>query len=176
MNDYSFSLYIFSIVKDDEQFQLIEKIDSEPPLPESDRYFIKISSTKEGSYSGGLESEQPKIFVIKSEDDFSYVGYANESMYSRITKDLADTLSGFYLREGEFETKELGLYVFEFIPFADLSKTETRKYYQAIQSELIFLIKAQTGLWPILQKQVSISNANREEVIVLASEMFEKII
>lgn len=174
MSDFVVSQFIFSLIKVEEQFLLIQEIDSEPILPENDRYFIKILGTDEG-ISSGLESEQPKIFVIKSGVKFSYVGYAYESMYPRLTKGLAASLAKAYMKDGEFETKELDLYVFEFIPFADLSKTETRNYYQAIQSELIFLIKAQTGFWPILQKQISISNVNQEEAKKLASEMFEKI-
>lgn len=173
MSDLWVNHYLFSLVKDDEQFRLMNEIESATNVKEKDQYFIKVTSTKEES--SGLESGQPKIFVIKSENKFTYVGYSSGELYSRITRGLADSLAKTYIKNGDFETKELDLYVFEFAVFADYSKTETRQYYQSIQSELIFLIKYQTGLWPILQKQVNLSNDNQKDTREIAVEMFEKI-
>ncbi|WP_339880605.1 hypothetical protein [uncultured Algoriphagus sp.] len=160
-----------SIVKDEGQYDIIKTLDLEPFLKEEDRYLINISSSKEENHSSGLESGQPKIFVIKSEKEFSYVGYASESMFPRITKGLAASLAKAYMKDRELETKELDLYIFEFMLFADFSKTETRQYYQSIQSELIYLIKAETGTWPILQKQINLWNENQEEAKEIAYEM-----
>lgn len=174
MSDLWVNHYLFSLEKDDGQFCLIKKIEPDTNVKEKDQYFIRVTSTKGGS--SGLESGQPKIFAIKSEDEFTYVGYASGELYSRITRGLADSLAKTYIKNGDFESKELDLYVFEFALFADYSKTETRQYYQSIQSELIFLIKAQTGLWPTLQKQVNLSNDNQNETKEVALEMLEKMI
>lgn len=171
MNNFVDSHYLFFNVKVENRFSFIEETEPDLIVKEADQYFIRISSSKEENHGSGLESGQLKIFVIRSENEIPYVGYASETMYPCITKGLAASMAKEYMKDGEFETKELDLYIFEFLLFADFSKTETRQYYQSIQSELIYLIKAETGTWPILQKQINLWNENQEEAREIAYEM-----
>jgi hypothetical protein len=67
------------------------------------------------------------------------------------------------------------LIVFELVLYPDFSKGETRKHYQSIHSELIYLIKLQTGKWPTLQKQINVCNENQEEAREVAETMIVKL-
>ncbi|WP_194973660.1 hypothetical protein [Aquiflexum lacus] len=175
MSDFFKSQYVFSLIKGEEKYKLTNEMVVQASLHEKPQYFIRISNAKEEDYTSGLESNQPKIFSIKFKDEFCYVGYAHGPLISRLTQDLAKSIAKAYMKESGFETEELILDVFEFIPFADVSRTETRNFYQSIQSELVFLIKTKTVNWPTLQKQIGLSNHNREDAKKLALEMFETI-
>jgi hypothetical protein len=175
MSDFWVSRYLFSLIKKEHQPLFIKVDDPNPTDEEEVQYFFRISSTEEEAHASGLESGQAKIFVIKSGSEYLYVGYASGCMFTRLSKGLADSLGNAYVKEGEFESDELNLFVFEFSLLADYSKTETRNHYQPIQAELIYLIKSQTGNWPILQKQIIISNENQEEAREVAEEIFEII-
>ena len=176
MSDFWNSRYLISLIRGEDQRWPIVKVDEETDFPKEEfQYFFRIADQSEEKYPSNLESGQPKIFVIKSCIEYIYVGYASESIFSRVSNGLAESLGKAYIKEEEFESEELDLFIFEFVLFADYTKTETRNYYQSIQSELIYLIKSKTGRWPALQKQINVSNMNQNETKEVAEEMFEKI-
>jgi len=175
MIDLWVSRYVLTLTKEIYQPPFI-KVDDPNLLDKEDvQYLFRISSVEKEEHGSDLESGQAKIFIIKSGNEYLYVGYASGSMFTRLSKGLADSLGKAYVKEGEFESDELDLFVFEFSLLADYSKTETRNHYQSIQSELIYLIKSQTGNWPTLQKQLNVSNDNQEEAREVAEEIFEII-
>ncbi len=175
MNDFWNSNYLISFIKEEVQ-RPIFKVGETTLTPNAEsKYLIRITSKSEEQYLSSLESQQAKIFVIKSGSEYIYVGYASDSILTRLSKGLTDSLGNYFVKEGEFESVELDLYVFEFPLLVDYTKTETRSYYQIIQSELIYLIKSETGKWPTLQKHISVSSLNQEKAIKIAREMFEKV-
>jgi hypothetical protein len=175
MSDFWDSRYLISLVKEEVQSSSIE-VDEAIHFPkEEGQYFLRITSQSGEKYPSSLDSGQAKIFVIKSGLENIYVGYASESMLTRLSQGLTDSFGKYFVKEGEFESEELDLFIFEFPLLVDNTKTETRNYYQSIQSELIYLIKSETGKWPTLQKQINVSNLNAEEAGEIAREMFEKV-
>ena len=175
MSDFRDSHYLISLIKEDVQYPFTEGGEATDFSKEEFQYFFRITDQSEEKSLSNLESGQPKIFVIKSGIKYIYVGYASESIFPRLSNGLAESLGKAFIKEEEFESEELDLFIFEFVLFADYTKTETRNYYQSIQSELIYLIKSETGKWPALQKQINVSNLNVKEAREIAKEMFEKI-
>jgi hypothetical protein len=92
-----------------------------------------------------------KIYVIKHESDFLYVGTTTQSLSSRFRYGLkADGKNGYH--GYKWKRKEsVDLYAW---CFDTLSKIEIEN----IEAELVFLIRTKTGKWPQKQNEIHFNN------------------
>lgn len=175
MSDFWSSHYLIFLIKEEVQPPIF-KVGEPTEFPKDEcLYFLSISSQLDEQETSSLESVQSKIFVIKSGFEYTYVGYASDSILTRLSQGLTDSLGKYFVKEGEFESNELDLFIFEFPLLIDYTKTKARNYYQSIQSELVYLIKSETGKWPTLQRQINTSNDNQGQAKEVALEMLKKM-
>ena len=141
------------------------------------RCFFELKSKKpDGDFSEKLvRSRQPKIYLVRSEDSFLYVGYASQSIKTRLGQGFrANGERGYHGYKWK-NLEEVELIVFVFPILDSISKSESRKYFEAIEAELVYKIRTHTGGWPIYQSEIHFNNTSRSEVLEIAEEMFEKL-
>lgn len=126
MSDFWNSHYLISLIKGEDQYPIIALNDAAPFPKKEGQYFFRFTSQSEKKYLSSLDSGQAKIFVIKSGFEYIYVGYASESMLTRLSQGLTDSFGKYFVKEGGFESEELDLFIFEFPLLVDNTKTETR--------------------------------------------------
>lgn len=139
-------------------------------------YFgLENRSLEADNQDGLIRSKQPKIYVIKSENEFLYVGYASQSIKTRLGQGFrANGERGYHGYKWK-KLKEVELIVFVFPILADFSTKESRTYFEAIEAELVYQIRTQTGNWPTYQNEIHFNNGNRVVILEIAEEIFEII-
>jgi hypothetical protein len=93
MSDFWVSRYAMTLVKEIHpplifNIEIQNTFDKEEVL-----YFFRITNSDDEGRDSGLTSGQAKIFVIKSGQEFIYVGYASESIYNRLSKSYQNRLA-----------------------------------------------------------------------------------
>lgn len=126
-----------------------------------------------------LVQSQPKIYVLKAADEIVYVGYASQSIALRLRQGMrANGLNGYHgYKWKHLEEVELLVFVFEKI-FNDIQKDRDayKSYVEAIEAELVYLVRQKTGQWPRWQNEIHFNNDNRVKMIASAGDMYDKII
>lgn len=120
MSDFWVSRYVMTLVKEIHPPRIFILEGQNPTDEEGVQYLFRITNSDDEGRDSGLTSGQAKIFVIKSGQEFIYVGYASESMLARLSKGLAESLSKTYTMDGVDESQELDLFVFEFVQLNSL--------------------------------------------------------
>jgi hypothetical protein len=125
------------------------------------------------------------IYLVKNQDDFLYVGEAKSCLKTRLSR-------GFYsYRHYKRTNKKRGGYggykwidLFDkdnqevsFVNKLDIvailfdtSFNETRHKIEAIEGELVYIIKKKTGKWPLYQNEIHFNNRYKD-----AENIAEKI-
>ncbi len=144
----------------------------------TEKYTIKHNKTKseEISYSlhahdknTALHTERRILYVVKNGDDFLYVGEAKSSL--KIRFDRGFIAYRYYKRNGDgrggykgykwielLETSNMELQVFAFVFNSDYDKDDSRKVIEAIEGELVYLIRNNYGYWPKFQNEIHFQN------------------
>jgi hypothetical protein len=93
----------------------------------------------------------PKIYIIKEDNLFLYIGTTTQSLTSRFRYGLnADGKNGYH--GYKWKTKEsVQLYVWCF-------ESMTKEQIENIEAELAFLIRTKTGKWPLNQNEIHFNN------------------
>lgn len=135
-----------------------------------------------------LTSKTRVIYLVKDNKDWLYVGEAKANLKKRIQ-------SGFYSYRrykrtnvkykgyGGYKWVELfdessklktvdKLYLFAII--FDKNYNNDRKSIEAIEGELVYLIRRETGKWPLFQNEIHFSNENAKSVHI-ATEIMQLI-
>lgn len=121
---------------------------------------------------------QPKIYVLKSAQEILYVGYASQSMATRLGQGIrANGLNGYHgYKWKQLEEVELIVFVFEETFSAIKAEMEVYKsYVEAIEAELVYLIRRETGAWPKYQNEIHFNNIHGSKVLAAAEDMYKKI-
>ncbi|MFY0607959.1 MAG: hypothetical protein JXR10_14670 [Cyclobacteriaceae bacterium] len=108
-----------------------------------------------------------------------YVGYASQSIRSRISGGLrANGKSGYH----GYVWKKLDtvtLTVFVFAPFVgtkgDESYDKHKLFVEAIEAELVFQVRNVTGQWPKYQSEIHFNNRRSDEVQSIAAQIYKLI-
>jgi hypothetical protein len=159
MMDFEFCAY-FLTTKDDSS-----KID----------FQLKTSGSAIKSQELLIRTKQPKIYVIKSENEFLYVGYASQSIITRLGQGFrANGERGYHGYKWK-KLNEVELIVFVFPILTDFSTKESRTYFEAIEAELVYQIRTQTWSWPTYQNEIHFNNGSREEILEIAGRIYTKI-
>ncbi len=133
--------------------------------------FIKqVGDYKEGLW-GSANSRDPKIYILKQGKEILYVGITKMTLSNRFRNGL--TASGKNGYHGyawkslatKTHSREIDLFVFE---FSSEERTE------AIEAEVVYLIRNKTGKWPKYQTEIHFHQADKTEAKI-AESIYKKI-
>lgn len=131
-----------------------------------------------------FEKERRKIYLVSNGTEILYVGEAHTSIKERFRRSC--TAFNFYINKNREEARggykgykwldpennsirNLTVHVFVF----DESYDENRKAIEAIEGELVYLIRKNTNKWPEYQNEIHFSNV--PEAVVIAEEIMEVV-
>lgn len=135
------------------------------------KYFFGIEEMSTGENAKLIRSRHPKIYVIKSELEFLYVGYASQSLITRLNQGFRAAGKNGYHGYKWKKLEKVEVHVFVFPILADTPTKETRLYFEAIEAELVFQIRTFTGKWPLYQNEIHFNNEFTEEAIRITGEL-----
>lgn len=129
-----------------------------------------------------FQKERRKIYLVSNGTEILYVGEAHTSIKERFRRSC--TAFNFYIKNNKtrngykgykwFMPKEplgdLNVHVFVF----DESYDTNRDFIEAIEGELVYLIRKNTNKWPEHQNEIHFSNV--PEAVVIAEEIMEVIV
>lgn len=123
-----------------------------------------------------IQSRHPKIYVVKSEKTFLYVGYASQSLITRLKQGFkASGENGYHgYKWKKLEKVEINAFVFPIL--ADSTAKESRLYFEAIEADLVFQIRTRTGKWPLHQNEIHFNNEFSVESMKVAGKLMEELL
>jgi hypothetical protein len=144
---------------------------------DSGKYFFGLDNFDQHNIESEqfIRSRQPKIYVVKSEKEFLYVGYASQSLISRLNQGFRAAGKNGYHGYKWKKLERVEIHVFVFPILVDTDPKESRLYFEAIEAELVFKIRTQTGKWPDYQNEIHFNNECPEEAIRIAGELMEEL-
>jgi len=92
-----------------------------------------------------------KLYVVKTGDEFSYVGITSQAMSARFRYGFNPNTATGYHGYAWRHLDEIDLYVWP-------ARWLGRDQIEAIEAELVFLIREATGRWPIYQTEIHFHN------------------
>ena len=128
----------------------------------------------------GISKNAFKIYVIKNQNDFLYVGITKTYISSRFmlgfnaTKKVGNNGYHGYQWVNMHKGKELKLIVFSF-PNMIKNETEERQTIESIEAELVFQIRSKYNKWPECQNEIHFYNKGNE-IVKFAEKLFEEIL
>ena len=135
-----------------------------------------------------LDSPNRLLYIIKNNHQFLYVGEAKSNLKNRVSRGFVSYrfwkrneqarngykgykwIELFDQKESIITLDELSLKCFLF----DESRNDDREFIEAIEGELVFIIRNQTGQWPLYQNEIHFNNKNPDS-FKIANEIFQKI-
>ncbi len=120
-------------------------------------------------------TQHPKIYVITKNSEILYVGYSSQSITSRITHGLRSEGKRGYHGYGWKQHDDVELFVFVLEPFSGIEKQDkkAKHFAEAIEAELVFLVRTKTDKWPACQNEIHFNNDSPTKARALAAQMFE---
>lgn len=129
-----------------------------------------------------LLKERRKIYIIHFKNEYLYIGEANTSIKTRFQRGCTSfnyyiknkkTRNGYkgykWLNKENNQIRNLTVVVAIFNEEYDTK----RDFIEAIEGELVYLIRQKTGFWPKFQNEIHFSNYEGAKEI--ANELFAKI-
>lgn len=128
-----------------------------------------------------LKSERRKIYIVKDDERFLYVGEADTSIKKRFQRSF--TSYRFFVknkkaRGGYKGYKWISHYAEKkdhlltiYVTIFDKVHDANRQFVEAVEGELVFLIRDSTGIWPEFQNEIHFSNNGMAKDI--AKQIFE---
>jgi len=119
----------------------------------------------------------PKIYILKSGNEIVYIGYASQPIGARLNYGIK--ISGEKGYHGykwkHLDKLELLVFVFnkEFDGIKDDDKYKT--FVEAIEAELVYKVRNETGLWPKYQNEIHFNNHQRKAVLQITTELYMKV-
>lgn len=144
-------------------------------IPNEFSFYIESDDPDWTSSQELIESRYPKIYVIKSQKDFLYVGYASQSLITRLKQGFRAAGKNGYHGYKWKKLQKVEVHVFVFPLLADTSAKESRLYFEAIEAELVFQIRTHTGKWPLFQNEIHFNNEFTEEAKRIAGELLAEL-
>lgn len=121
----------------------------------------------------------PKIYVIKIAGEIVYIGYTSQSITTRLKNGLrANGKTGYHGYKWKNEIDQMELLVFVFDVTLTIDKDQNRSIIntvEAIEAELVYQHREQTGNWPKFQHEIHFNNWKRERVLVIAKHIYRFI-
>ncbi|SFN53725.1 hypothetical protein [Salegentibacter flavus] len=125
-------------------------------------------------------TKTPKIYILKHEGKIVYVGYASQSIGTRLSQGIkAKGLNGYHGYKWK-QVDELELLVYVFDKELKGGKHIDDKPYtlmaEAVEAELVYKVREETGKWPEFQNEIHFNNNERASAKRIAGEIYEKTI
>ncbi|WP_149304910.1 hypothetical protein [Pareuzebyella sediminis] len=142
--------------------------------------YQKMSEGKVANFTAPVTAKlTPKIYVLQHNGKPVYVGYASQSIGTRLNQGLkADGKKGYHGYKWK-QADELKLMVFVFEQKLKGKKDNADKPYilfvEAVEAELVYKIRQETGKWPAFQNEIHFNNENLEKAKLVAAEIYRKI-
>lgn len=135
----------------------------------------KIQEGKIVNFSKPLtNNKQPKLYIIRIEEEIVYVGYTSQSISSRLNSGLKAKY-GYKWRTKRDEFR-LSVYVFVDKFIGDKDKDDDYYHFvEAIEAELVFLVRYKTGNWPKYQNEIHFHQNQSIRVKGIAENLLEFI-
>ena len=134
------------------------------------------------TFGASLKKERRKIYLLYSGDEILYVGEANTSIITRFQRGCASynhyikngkARGGYkgykWLNKNDNPERNLKILVAVF----NESYDDRRKFIEAIEGELVFLIRRDSGYWPKFQNEIHFSNC--DGALGIAKEILENL-
>lgn len=140
----------------------------------------KIKEGKVGKFTKPLvNNKQPKIYIIKDNGEIVYVGYTSQSITTRLNLGLKATgKDGYYGYKWKNvkDEFELCVFVFQQTFTGDSEKDRVlREYVEAIEAELVYMVRQELGEWPKYQNEIHFNNNKRSSVLRVANNLYKYI-
>lgn len=123
------------------------------------------------------KNKVPKIYVIKIKGEVVYIGYTSQSITTRLNSGLkAKGKNGYHGYKWKNVTDEMELLVFVFESILTGIKEQDKElimFVEAIEAELVYQFRSQTGNWPKFQNEIHFNNSNREEVLEITKYIYK---
>lgn len=118
----------------------------------------------------------PKIYVLKKGEDVLYIGFTQQSIGARLSGGMyASGSYGYHGYKWKQDYDEVDLLVFvgdetfNGIPDHD---AQIRLKYEAIEAELVYLIREQTKRWPEYQNEIHFNNIHLNDAKEVAKGIY----
>ncbi len=148
---------------------------------EKKEFDIQITDTKikpKGSLKFyGVPKDAYKIYIVKDEHNFLYIGITKMYLSSRFTLGFNATIevgnNGYhgYKWINECREKTLKLIV---ISFPNMTAADDRNYVETIEAELVYQVRKEFGRWCEYQNEIHFYNKG-DEIIRLSEKIFSEI-
>ena len=124
-------------------------------------------------------NKRPKIYIIKAEKKIVYVGYASQSIGTRLGQGIrAGGLNGYHGYKWK-QQDELELFVFVFDQDLKGAKHKEDEPFvllaEAVEAELVYKIREETGKWPEFQNEIHFNNKELHKATEIAAAMFHEV-
>jgi len=120
-----------------------------------------------------------KIYIIRSEKEILYIGYTRQSISQRLYFGLnGNNKKGRYDYKWRNSKDQFELLVFVFVePLTGEQELDNKRiaFVEAIEAELVYQIRVETGNWPTFQNEIHFNNKKRSSVLGYAKKMYEYI-
>ena len=114
------------------------------------------------------KNKLPKLYVVKSESKVIYVGVTSQSIRNRLRYGLeADGKHGYHGYKWKDYLSEVGILIWCF-------PQESRKRIEAVEAELVYLLRQHTGKWPEYQMEIHFHGTSEDENKA-AKEIFKEL-
>tara|TARA_R110002051_G_scaffold256040_3_gene315119 strand:- start:279 stop:785 length:507 start_codon:yes stop_codon:yes gene_type:complete len=122
-------------------------------------------------------TKTPKIYILKHKDEIVYVGYASQPIGLRIGQGMrAKGLYGYHgYKWRNVDKLELLVFVAEKTLIGNRAKADLPfiAYAEAVEAELVFLVRDKTGKWPEFQNEIHFNNAKLEKAKKEAQRIYK---
>lgn len=123
------------------------------------------------------KNKVPKIYVIKIKGEVVYIGYTSQSITTRLNSGLkANGKNGYHGYKWKNATNEMELLVFVFENVLTGIKAQDKElimFVEAIEAELVYKFRSQTGNWPKFQNEIHFNNNDREQVLEITKYIYK---
>jgi hypothetical protein len=118
----------------------------------------------------------PKIYILKKGEDILYVGFTQQSIGARLSGGMyASGSYGYHGYKWKQDYDEVDLLVFvgdetfNVIPDHD---AQVKLKYEAIEAELVYLIRERTKRWPEYQNEIHFNNVDLDDAKKVAGKVY----
>jgi len=132
-----------------------------------DKIFDLTTSKELKSFFKPLTENKYKLYVLKKDDEFLYIGITRQSLRSRLHSGFnAKGKNGYHGYKWK-DLKNVKLFVWTFQNY-----TETQ--LENMEAELTYLIRSKTNNWPLYQNEIHFNN-KFEKGKEIAEKIFELV-
>lgn len=116
--------------------------------------------------SSVTNNKTPKIYIIQKDGEILYVGYAGQPIANRFRGGLNPKgVKGYHgYKWKDCDKVTATIFVFDAFNGNEEIQKKQKKFVEAIEAELVYLVRSKTGVWPSCQNEIHFNNESPEEV------------